>query len=359
VGFDLVRGSVYVSEAEAEIGGDCIATDSPTPPPTDPPTDADTPSPTDETTTDRAAGCPISWSDCDYTQESCYKGPNFDDGTVNSQDKDQYSCWGPISEHAVTINSAGKGKLSHTYIYGMQGESCHDACLRRGDAIGADWYCDDLGWFNGDDDVDNNAILNGDTDANGRCSTPTGDDGPIRGQARLKGAAGAWSPYMRKDGRCYYHNARGKPKCFTWNAQVYRLCPCADFQQLLGRDHDVVDLTIGSTDISVDGSKPPSATGWYREGGQSCRAFCESGGLSCNEDVHRKFRGADMMKDLENALGGGICNQYVDTSDKAQSPSFRNSGSMCYVNTPGSNGSKFNCNTISRTKDNYRFCYCS
>jgi len=166
---------------------------------------------------------------------------------------------------------------------------------------------------------------------------------------------------MRQDGRCYWVTARGKQKCFTFNNNVYRICPCANFQQLLGRDHEEVDLTVGSYDIHTAANPvTPTTAGWYREGGESCRSFCDRGGLTCDTDVHTKFRGADMMQDLESAFGGDLCDQYVDTADKAQAPYFQGTAiTRCWVNEPTSNGSKFNCNTVSRTDGNYRFCYCS
>lgn len=160
---------------------------------------------------------------------------------------------------------------------------------------------------------------------------------------------------MRFDGKCYWTSTRGGPKCYTYNDQVFRLCACADYEDLLGRIPGGVDLHVG-----LEEAGKPTEQGWYMVSQRTCDDYCGDGGLVCDDgpdSILNAFRGADMMEDLEEAFGGGICDQWDDRIDKAMNPSYRDTGHTCYVNKPDSEG-KAACNIKARSAADWRWCYC-
>jgi hypothetical protein len=309
-------------------------------------------------------------------------GDDMSDTSCTKKAKqDQNSCYGPLSQHMHTDMDSGhnSNKLPHYFVYSKRGESCHQACFRQGEARGQEWYCDNLGFYNMDMKT---ALNNGneeeiyydgaDAKNKGRCSTPTGDLGPNGDGDNVSwsipkqtGPSKAWSPYMRYDGRCVMTAARGAPKCYTYHVNSFRLCPCADYSDLLGFDPPQgTDYTVGSPDKMSQGDMP-AGRGWYMVTTRSCDNFCGAGGLVCGEDQLDNFKGADMMRDLEAAFIAArdpaddtvICKQWDDRRALALNPSYRATGQTCYV-TPAEEEPVPACNIMSRNENDWRWCFC-
>jgi len=318
-------------------------TKSPTRQPTNPPSRAPTTLPTRAPTTNSPTRSP---SRAPTTPAPTTNSPTSSPSEDNLfEDEPTNSCHTSLREHRVVL-VGGKNMQPHDYVYTALGEDCHQACIRKGQEVGEEWYCDNDAMFN----IDQEVAMNG---GSARC-TQVGDECNDKHSRIISRNKSAWSPFMRNDGKCFYSHFRGKHKCYIRKWKNYRLCGCQTYEAKVGEPY------VPNPDIHLP---LESGEGWYKVADRNCNRFCDQEfGLACARDTMSRFRGVYDLMHLERLMNEQYgdeleCYTYDDRLVKKKNPMYRDNDQKCWT-TPIELTTDVNCNLMSRSPD-YRFCYCA